>query len=363
MSDLILAFDSERQDPVSGTFPMGNGYRSYHPVLMRFTCPDSWSPFRTGGINFYAFCEGDPVNRADPTGHLSWQAGLGIGLGILGMLGAVFTGGASVAAAGSISAALAGTSAFALVEGTAALVADVTGIASAASEERHPEASVVLGWVSLAAGILSLGAGIGGRLNKATRGIGQRPGNIRARGLGGAERSGNVSAASASPSGSDRSWESIKRYIASEDNFLHRIEETDMEHYQMKSYDLNSPEGNSFVNKFKENKWVFQGNNRKDRNVPYFASDIARYQYETISTRHGFAGVFPERIIREGVTNAETLQMTQGKSGHALFTAFFETPNGKSTKRILDQFGLEAKSVISRPNKYWDDTLDFIIHL
>jgi len=75
------AFNGERLDPVSGTYHLGNGYRAYSPVLMRFTCPDSWSPFGAGGINAYAWCEGDPVNRADPSGHMSWQAGLGIGLG------------------------------------------------------------------------------------------------------------------------------------------------------------------------------------------------------------------------------------------------------------------------------------------
>ncbi|WP_414648257.1 RHS repeat-associated core domain-containing protein, partial [Cedecea sp.] len=166
MKSGILAFSGERLDPVSGTYHLGNGYRSYSPVLMRFTRPDSWSPFGAGGINAYAYCEGDPVNRADPSGHMSWQAGLGIGLGILGILGAVFTGGASIAAAGSISAALAGASTVSLVVGTAALVADVTGIASAATEESNPKASAALGWTSLAFGILSLGAGLAGRMVK-----------------------------------------------------------------------------------------------------------------------------------------------------------------------------------------------------
>ncbi|WP_240780301.1 RHS repeat-associated core domain-containing protein [Serratia proteamaculans] len=160
MSEMLLGFNGERLDPVTGTTHLGNGYRAYSPVLMRFTCPDSWSPFGGGGMNPYAYCEGDPINRADPSGHMSWQAGLGIGLGILGILGAVFTGGASIAAAGSISAALATTSAVSLVVGTSALVADVTGIAQAATEESNPQASAALGWASLAFGILSLGAGL-----------------------------------------------------------------------------------------------------------------------------------------------------------------------------------------------------------
>ncbi|RMU75656.1 hypothetical protein ALP24_200133 [Pseudomonas syringae pv. aptata] len=36
---------------------------------MRFNSPDSMSPFGKGGMNAYAYCAGDPVNRSDPTGH------------------------------------------------------------------------------------------------------------------------------------------------------------------------------------------------------------------------------------------------------------------------------------------------------
>jgi hypothetical protein len=36
---------------------------------MRFNSPDSWSPFGQGGINAYAYCEGEPTNRVDPNGR------------------------------------------------------------------------------------------------------------------------------------------------------------------------------------------------------------------------------------------------------------------------------------------------------
>jgi hypothetical protein len=36
---------------------------------MRFNSPDSLSPFGEGGLNAYAYCIGDPINRRDPTGH------------------------------------------------------------------------------------------------------------------------------------------------------------------------------------------------------------------------------------------------------------------------------------------------------
>ncbi|WP_256578285.1 RHS repeat-associated core domain-containing protein [Pseudomonas sp. A25(2017)] len=68
----LLGFNGERPDPVTGHYLLGNGYRAFNPVLMRFNSPDSWSPFGEGGLNAYAYCEGDPVNRSDPKGH-TWQ--------------------------------------------------------------------------------------------------------------------------------------------------------------------------------------------------------------------------------------------------------------------------------------------------
>ena len=95
-----IGFTGERRDPVSGHTHLGNGYRSYSPALMRFTCPDGMSPFGAGGINPYAYCGGDPVNRADPSGHMSTGQGVGLGLGLLaGILLSVVTAGASLGVA------------------------------------------------------------------------------------------------------------------------------------------------------------------------------------------------------------------------------------------------------------------------
>jgi RHS repeat-associated protein len=65
----LTGFNGERPDPVTGAYLLGNGYRAFSPVLMRFNSPDSLSPFGTGGLNSYAYCVGDPINRSDPTGH------------------------------------------------------------------------------------------------------------------------------------------------------------------------------------------------------------------------------------------------------------------------------------------------------
>ena len=66
----LLGFNGERSDQVTGCYLLGNGYRAFNPVLMRFNSPDIWSPFGEGGINSYMYCKGDPVNRSDATGHM-----------------------------------------------------------------------------------------------------------------------------------------------------------------------------------------------------------------------------------------------------------------------------------------------------
>nr|WP_122424867.1 RHS repeat-associated core domain-containing protein [Pseudomonas viridiflava] len=65
----LPGFNGEQPDLVTGHYLLGNGYRAYNPVLMRFNSPDSLSPFGKGGLNAYAYCAGDPVNRNDPSGH------------------------------------------------------------------------------------------------------------------------------------------------------------------------------------------------------------------------------------------------------------------------------------------------------
>jgi RHS repeat-associated protein len=67
----LLGFNGEQPDPVTGHYHLGNGYRQFNPVLMRFNSPDSWSPFGRGGLNAYAYCLGDPVNRVELDGHSS----------------------------------------------------------------------------------------------------------------------------------------------------------------------------------------------------------------------------------------------------------------------------------------------------
>ena len=67
-----LGFNGEFSEPDTGWQLLGNGYRAYSQRLMRFQSPDSWSPFGDGGLNAYAYCEGEPVSNVDRDGHSIW---------------------------------------------------------------------------------------------------------------------------------------------------------------------------------------------------------------------------------------------------------------------------------------------------
>ncbi|MFJ4386277.1 RHS repeat-associated core domain-containing protein [Pseudomonas sp. NPDC089408] len=67
----LLGFNGQAIDAFLESYILGNGVRCYHCSLMRFASPDSFSPFDKGGLNSYAYCGGDPVNRVDPSGHSS----------------------------------------------------------------------------------------------------------------------------------------------------------------------------------------------------------------------------------------------------------------------------------------------------
>jgi RHS repeat-associated protein len=116
----LPGFNGEQPDPVTGHYLLGNGYRAYNPVLMRFNSSDSLSPFGSGGLNAYAYCVGDPVNRSDPTGHFGWLS---------------------------------------TVAGLAGVSAVGTGIAAAATRRSAPETSKILAGV--AGGLLLAALGFG----------------------------------------------------------------------------------------------------------------------------------------------------------------------------------------------------------
>jgi len=70
----LPGFNGQPIDKVTGYYLLGNGYRAFNPVLMRFNSPDSLGPFEKAGLNAYAYCKGDPINSFDPDGHLSFRS-------------------------------------------------------------------------------------------------------------------------------------------------------------------------------------------------------------------------------------------------------------------------------------------------
>jgi len=68
----VLGFNGQHRSLGTDLYVLGNGYRIYSTTLNRFYSADHLSPFGHGGINAYAYCAGDPVNRDDPSGHM-WR--------------------------------------------------------------------------------------------------------------------------------------------------------------------------------------------------------------------------------------------------------------------------------------------------
>ncbi|MDN4547558.1 RHS repeat-associated core domain-containing protein [Pseudomonas sp. C32] len=137
----LSGFNAEPFDPLTGLYLLGNGYRAYSPALMRFHSPDSLSPFGAGGLNPYAYCLSDPINRIDPTGHFSWQSILGIALSIVGVVASFATFGAATP--------------LAILGIGLGTVSALTGIAGMVATEVMPSSVVgeVLGWVSVWTGL------------------------------------------------------------------------------------------------------------------------------------------------------------------------------------------------------------------
>lgn len=83
-----LGYNGELHEARGYAQLLGNGYRSYSPSLMRFQSPDRMSPFGEGGINAYAYCEGDPANHTDPSGHFLLPMAAVFGAAALASFGA-----------------------------------------------------------------------------------------------------------------------------------------------------------------------------------------------------------------------------------------------------------------------------------
>ena len=101
--------------------------RYYDPAIGRFLCPDSieyLDPTTLGGLNLYAYCNNDPVNYSDGSGHApEWIGNLLTGIGIV--VGTALFVAAIVASAGTVGA-LVGVGAAAIGLSTTAVSTAIT---------------------------------------------------------------------------------------------------------------------------------------------------------------------------------------------------------------------------------------------
>ena len=88
--------DTRESSVETGLFWLSSRY--YSPELCRFISPDSvdyLDPSSINGLNLYAYCNNDPINYADPSGHVAISIGVLLAIG--GIVGAAIGAGASVA--------------------------------------------------------------------------------------------------------------------------------------------------------------------------------------------------------------------------------------------------------------------------
>ena len=65
--DCPIGHNGELIDLTLGGYPLGQGFRFYLQRLGRFGAADTVPPFTI--LNPYAYCENDPINAVDPSGH------------------------------------------------------------------------------------------------------------------------------------------------------------------------------------------------------------------------------------------------------------------------------------------------------
>ena len=99
-----FGFNGELKDiSDSNYYPLGNGTRGFMAGVGRFLSSDTLY-MSSGEINPYAYCDADPVNAADPSGHGLFKAIFGLIIGIASTVLAIATGGSALVVAAGIAA-------------------------------------------------------------------------------------------------------------------------------------------------------------------------------------------------------------------------------------------------------------------
>lgn len=136
-----LGFNGELHEAATTWQLLGNGYRAYNPVLMRFHSTDSESPWDSGGMNSYAYCLDEPINRTDPSGHSPWQLVLRAKGYARSLVGVPVQAGVSSAQAKSVAGSLSARSSLGSVAGTTSWASAGVGASSKASSSSSSASS------------------------------------------------------------------------------------------------------------------------------------------------------------------------------------------------------------------------------
>ncbi|VVN22509.1 hypothetical protein PS662_04440 [Pseudomonas fluorescens] len=142
-----LGFNGEIGEPYIRWYLLGNGYRVYNPVLMRFHSSDKWSPFGAGGLNSYMYSAADPVNYRDPTGRFTVPI----------MLSQLVSAAGGTSAFGGLGLSLSNSGRFS-GQGVSALGSGAAGVLLGAAAFANPASVLapVLASASVAAGAASM---------------------------------------------------------------------------------------------------------------------------------------------------------------------------------------------------------------
>jgi RHS repeat-associated protein len=151
-----FTWNQEYSDPATSLVWLRT--RNYHPGLMRFCSMDSIQQ-----DNRYAYARGNPLNLADPSGHMDTGEIIGLVAGaVVGLIATVATGGV----AGAAAAAIFGTESVAASVGATALAGAVGAVAGDAANAgiSHQQFTAQRALVDILSGAVggAVGAGAGG---------------------------------------------------------------------------------------------------------------------------------------------------------------------------------------------------------
>jgi insecticidal toxin complex protein TccC len=142
--------------------------------------------------------------------------------------------------------------------------------------------------------------------------------------------------------------------------FTHKVILKTIVMTEPKIKDIDSSKVSKYFNMINKYEWEFKQNYKFKDSGNVFANDIFRHQYKLASEKNKNFGELPSAIRRSKVKNDTTLKTTEGlQSGTPeLLDAFFKTPNGKTTQRVIEDFGMVATKVTTEAN---GKDLDFVV--